>query len=129
MSILTVSSRVSRLGVPIPEHFSGDLSPNMTLATKSGMCLSNEGSTRGGAYGADSMGPSMGATPSAAVLKVVSRLTKDSGAGSRGRWGPGAGTPARLSNSFIQSSKFSKYLIILSNIPGCCIIIISSLAS
>ena len=90
---------------------------------------SNEGSTRGGLYGANSMGLSMGASPSAAVFKGVSPLTKDSGAGSPGRSGPGAGTPARLSNSFILSSTVSKYVIILSTIPCCCTSIVSSLAS
>ena len=48
MSSSTVSSRVSRLGVPIPEPFSGVFSPNMTLAENNGMCLHHEGSTRGG---------------------------------------------------------------------------------
>ena len=47
MSVSTVSSRVSRLGVTIPEPFSGVLSSNMTLAEHSGMGLNNEGSTRG----------------------------------------------------------------------------------
>ena len=75
MSTVTVPSRVSRLGVPIPEPFSGVFSPNMTLAQERGMGLNNEGSTRGGPYGADYLGPSMGATPSAAVLKVVGRVT------------------------------------------------------
>ena len=129
MSISTVPSRTSRLSVPIHEHFSGVFSPNMTLAEKGGMCLNNEGSTRGGPYGTNSMRPSMGATPSPAVLNVVNRLTKDSGARSPGRSGPGAGTPARLSNCFYLSSTFSRYLIILSTIPCCCTSIVSSLAS
>ena len=121
MSISTVSSRVSHLGVPIPEPFFGVFSPNMTLAENSGMCLNNEGSTHGGPYGADSMAPPMGATPSAAVLKVVTRLSKDSGVGSRGTSGPGTGTgigpPPRLSNSLILSSTVSKYFIMLSTTP------------
>ena len=71
MSVSTVASRLSRLGVPIPEPFCGVFSPKMKLAEKSGMYLNNQGSTRGGPYGANSMGPSMGATPSAAVLKDV----------------------------------------------------------
>ena len=71
----------------------------------------------------------MGATPSAAVLNVVSCFTKDSGAGSRGRSGPGARTPAQLSNSFILSSTVSRYMIILSTIPCCCTSIVSTLAS
>ena len=71
----------------------------------------------------------MGTTPSAAVLKVVSILTKDCGAGFRGRSGPAAGSPARLSNSFILSSAVSNHLIILSTIPCCCASIVSSLAS
>ena len=48
MSISTVSSQVVRLGIPIPEPFSGVFSLSMTLAKNSGMCLNNEGSTRGG---------------------------------------------------------------------------------
>ena len=90
------------------------------------MCLSNEGCTRGRLYGADSIGSSLGATPSAAVLKVVSRLTKDAGAGSRGRSEPGAGTSAHLSNSVILSSTVSNYLIILSTILCCCTSIVST---
>ena len=43
MSISTVPSRVLRLGVPMPEPFSGVFSPNMTLAEKSGFSLNNEG--------------------------------------------------------------------------------------
>ena len=65
MSISTVSSRVSRLDVPIPEPFSGVFSPNMTLTENSGMCLNNKGSTRGGPYSLvynvdDEMGASRG---------------------------------------------------------------------
>ena len=48
MSISTVSSRASRLGVPIPEPFSGVFFPSMTLVENSGMCLISEGSTCGG---------------------------------------------------------------------------------
>ena len=63
------------------------------------------------------MGPSMGATPSVAVLKVVTDLGKDSGARSRGRSGPGTGTgvgtPPRLSTSLMLPSTVSKYLIML----------------
>ena len=129
MSITTVPSRESRLGVPIPRPFSGVFSFSMILAEKSGMCLNNEGSSCSGPYGADYMRPSMGATPSAAVLKFVSPLIKDSGAGSRGSSGPGAGTPARLANSFSLPSTVSKYLIIWSTIPCYCTSIVSSLAA
>ena len=61
------------------------------------------------------MGPSMDANLSAAVLKVVTRLTTDSGAGSRGRSGPGTGTGIGshlcLSNSLIPSSRIFQCLI------------------
>ena len=79
------------------------------------------------------MGPSMGATPSAAVLKVVTGLSKDSGAGSRGRSGPGPGTGVgispRCSNSLILFSTVSKYLIMLSPTRCCCTNMLSNLAS
>ena len=118
MSISTVCSRASRLDVPIPEPFSGVFSPSMTLAENSGMCLNTEGSTRGSPEGVDRTGPSMGATPSDAVLKVVTRLSNDSGAGSRGRLGPspgtGVGIPPPFSNSLILFSTVSKYLIMSS---------------
>ena len=94
MSISTDSSRVSRLGVPITEPLSVFFSRNMTLAENSGMCLNNEWSTRGGPCGAESMGPSMGATPSASVLKVVTRVSKDSGAACCGRSGTSTGYPS-----------------------------------
>ena len=48
MAISTVSSRASRLGVPIPEPFCGVFFPSMTLAENSGRCLYSEGSIRGG---------------------------------------------------------------------------------
>ena len=89
MSVSTVSSQVSRLGVPFPMLFSAVFSPNMKLAENNAMCLKNEGSTHGGPYGAHSMGPPMRATPPAAVLKVVTYVINDSGAGSRGRSAPG----------------------------------------
>ena len=79
------------------------------------------------------MGPPLGATPSAHVLKVVSHLTKDSAARSRGKSAPGTGTgigtPPCLSNSAILLSTVCKYLIILSTTPCCCVSIFSSLAS
>ena len=119
-----VCSRVSRLGVPIPELLSGVFSLGMTLAGNSGMCLNSEGSNRGGPYGAGSMGRSMGATPSAVVLKVVIHLSNDSGAGFRGRSGRGTRTGVaicpRLSNFLILFSTVSKYLIMLSTQPCCC---------
>ena len=75
----------------------------------------------------------MRASPSAAVLTVVIRLSKDSGAGPRSRSGPGTGmgveTPPRLFNSLILSLTVSKYLIILFTTPCCCVSILSSLAS
>ena len=75
----------------------------------------------------------MGVTPSAAVLKVVTRLSNDSGAGSRGRSGPGprtgVGIPARLSNSLILLSTVSKYLIMLSTTRCCYTNMLSNLAS
>ena len=129
MSISTVSSLVSHLDAPIPEPFSGVFSPNMTLAESSRMYLDNKGSTRVGPYGADSMGPSMGATPSADVLNVVTCLKKDSGAASRGTSRPGTGTPARLSHFLILSSSVCKYLDMLSTAPCPFIRILSSLAS
>ena len=101
-----------RLGCADLRAFSGVLSCKMTPAEKRGMCLNNEGSARGGPYGVDSMGPSMGTTPPAPLPKVISRLNKDSGAGSRGRSAPGTGTPVRLSNSLVLPSTGSKYLII-----------------
>ena len=78
------------------------------------------------------MGPSMDATPSAAVLKVVNRLSNDSGAKSRGRFGPspgmGVAIPPRFSNSLILSSTVSKYLIMLSTTRCCCTNMLSNLA-
>ena len=80
------------LGVAFPEPFSGVFSLSMTLAENSRMCLNSQGSTRGSPYGANSMGPSMGAIPSAAVFKVVTRPSNDS----RGRilWQVGAWSEA-----------------------------------
>ena len=79
------------------------------------------------------MGPSMGATPSAAVLKVVNCPSNDSGAGSRGIWEPGPGTgvgiPPRFSHSLILFSTVSNYLIMLSNTRCCCTNMFSNLAS
>ena len=69
MLIPTHCSRVSRLGVPSPEPFSGVFSPNITLAENSGMNGSFPGSTPGGPYGIDS------------VLSLFTRLSKDSAAG------------------------------------------------
>ena len=64
------------------------------------------------------MGPCMGPSPSAAVLKVVTHLSNNSGARSCGRSGPGTATgvgiPPHLSNSLILFSTVSKYLITLS---------------
>ena len=78
------------------------------------------------------MGPSMGATPSAAVLKVVNRLSNDSGAGFGGRSGPGTvtgfGFGARFSKSLILLLTVSKYLIMLSTAPSCCTSMLSNLA-
>ena len=79
------------------------------------------------------MGPSMGATPSAAVLKVVTPLSNDSGAESHGRLGPGpgmgVGIPRRFFNSLILFSTVSKYLIMLSTTRCCCTTMLSNLAS
>ena len=75
----------------------------------------------------------MGATASAAVLKVVTCLSNDSRAGSCGRWGPGPGTgvgiPPCYSNSRILFQTVSKYLIMLSGTPCCCTNMLSSLAN
>ena len=77
--------------------------------------------------------PSKGATPSAAVLKVVTRLSKDSGTGSAGRSGPspgtGVGIPPRVSNYLIIFSTISKYLIMLSTTRCCCTNMLSNLVS
>ena len=79
------------------------------------------------------MGPSTGATPSVAVLNVVTRLSNDSGAGYRGRSGPspgtGVGIPPRFSNSLILSSTVSKYLIMLATTRCCFTSMLSNLAS
>ena len=78
-------------------------------------------------------GPSMGATPSAAVLKVVTRLSNDSRAGSRGRSRPnpgmGVGLPQRFKYSLILFLTVSKYWIMLSNTRCCCTSMLSNLAS
>ena len=102
MSISTVCSQVSLLGVPILEPFSGVFAPSMTLAENIGMCLNNGGSTRGGPGGADSKVPSMGATPFAALLKLVTRLSNGSGAGSPGRPGPWSWDRRWNSFAFLQ---------------------------
>ena len=75
----------------------------------------------------------MGATPSAAVLKVVKRLSNDSGAGSHGRSRPSPGTgariPPRFYNSLILFSTVSRYFIMLSTSRCCCTNMLSNLAS
>ena len=79
------------------------------------------------------MKPSTVATPSAAVLKVVSCLNNDSGAGSRDRSGPGhgtgVGTPPRFTNYLILFSSVSTYFIMLSTTHCCYTSMLSDLAS
>ena len=111
MSISTVPSLVSCLDLPMPEPFSGIFPPYMTLAANNGMCLNYEGSTRGGPYGANSVGPSMGAASPAAVLKVVTRLSSNSGSGSPGRLSPGTATGVGI------AQRFCNYLILFWTVP------------
>ena len=62
----------------------------------------------------------MGATPCAAVLKVVTSLRTDLRAESRGRSGPGPATGVRLPPTFfILFLTVFKYLNMLSTTPCC----------